>query len=421
MFKTFGIVERQRALILSMSSALILFLSVPLFAQQGIDLGDTINRGRNLIHGRIYYPSGRPADKRFKIVLQSISVNDAFTFSDEQGVFVFRRLAGGTYRVTIDAGKEYEVHNETVNIVDAPRRQGDRSEVTWPITVFLKTKASPTAAPTATVNAALAGTPKPALELYEKAQQSVQEGNKQKAIEFLEQAIKKHAQFAEAHKELGILYMLTNNLGKAIESFREAVKIVPENFNYRLSLGYALLQNNKADDAKDELLKAIAINNKSTSALIQLAIAQVKLKQHDDAEKTLLQVIELGGSDLAMAYRTLGVLYNEKGDMTRAVAAFEKYLSFAPNTKDADALIKLGRAQIKLGLLSEAEKSLQQVINTGGAEAGTAYKFLGALYNEKGEVARAIQALEKYLDLAPNAKDAEQVRKVIEDLRRQQK
>jgi tetratricopeptide (TPR) repeat protein len=105
--------------------------------------------------------------------------------------------------------------------------------------------------------------------------------------------------------------------------------------------------------------------------------------------------------------------------MARAAGAFEKYLSMSPNTKDADALIKLGRAQIKLQLLNEAEKSLQQAVNIGGAEATIAYKFLGAVYNEKGDAARAIQSLEKYLSLAPNAKDAEQVRKVIEDLRRQ--
>lgn len=400
-------------------SIMLLIFSLTVSAQQGIDLGDTFNRGFNIIEGRIYYPSGRQADKRFKVLLQSVNMNEVFTLSDDQGVFVFRRLPGGTYRIMIDAGKEYQTHFETVPIIDPPRRSGDKSERTYSITVFLKAKETPSA-PTDTVNAALAGIPKPALELYEEAQKAVKEGNKQKAIESLELAIKKYPQFTEAYKELGILYMVTNQISKAIEAFREAVKLMPDNFNYLLSLGYALLQNNKTREAKTELLKAIAINNTSTNALTQLAIAQIKLKEYDDAEKTLLQAISLGGSDLAMSNKMLGVVYNEKGDLERAVSAFEKYLSFTTDTKDTDILIKLGRAQIKLGRLSDAEKSLQQAINLGGMETPIAYRYLGALYNEKGEVARAIAALEKYLILAPKAQDADQIRKVIEDLRRQQ-
>ena len=416
----FGFVfKKRKTYFLLVKFVLIAIFSLPVFAQQGIELGATANRGKNVIQGRIFYPSGRPADKRIKVTLQSVSINDGFTLSDEQGVFVFRRIPSGTYRITIDAGKEYEIVTETINIIEPSRRQDNRNDVIYPVQVFLKTK-STTSAPTDTVNAALAGTPKPALELYEKAQAAVKEGDKQKAIEFLEQAVKKHPQFAEAYKELGVLYMMTNNFDKAVDAFREAVKITPDNFSYRLNLGYALLQSNKVKDAKEELLKATAINNKSTIALVQLGKAQIMLKEYDDAEKTLFQAINLGGSDVAMAYRFLGVLYNDKGDMARAVGAFEKYLSMSPNTKDTDALIKLGRAQIKLQLLNEAEKSLQQAVNIGGAEATVAYKFLGALYNEKGDMARAIQSLEKYLSLAPNAKDAEQVRKVIEDLRRQQ-
>jgi tetratricopeptide (TPR) repeat protein len=419
MFKIIGrIIKNRETYLLLVSIVTLIFLSLPILAQEGIELGRTFNRGRNTIEGRIYYPSGIPADKRFKITLQSVNVNEMFTFSDEQGVFVFRRLPSGTYRIAIDAGKEYEIYYETVDIIEPARRQGDQSEITRKITAFLKLKGR-VSAPTDTVNAALAGTPKPALELYEKAQQAVKGGDKQKAIEFLEQAVKKHPQFAEAYKELGVLYMMTNNLDKAVDAFHEAVKILPDNFTYRLNLGYALLQNNKAKDAKEELLKATAINDKSVMAFIQLGKAQIMLKEYNDAEKTLLQSINLGGSDVVMAYRFLGVLYNDKGDMARAAGAFEKYLSMSPNTKDADALIKLGRAQIKLQLLNEAEKSLQQAVNIGGAEATIAYKFLGAVYNEKGDAARAIQSLEKYLSLAPNAKDAEQVRKVIEDLRRQ--
>ena len=43
-------------------------------------------------------------------------------------------------------------------------------------------------------------------------------------------------------------------------------------------------------------------------------------------------------------------------------------------------------------------------------------KYLGALYSERGDNEKAIAALEKYLKLAPNAKDADQVRAVIKQV-----
>jgi len=414
MSKRFSVIVERICLFLG----LILLSALPVFGQQGIDLGDNFNRGRNKIEGKIYYPSGRPADKRFKVSLQSVGVSDMFTLSDDQGAFIFRQLPGGTYRITIDAGKEYETFFETVNVIDPPRRQGDNSERTIAITVFLKTKEAATA-PTDTVNAALANVPKPALELYEKAQQAVKENDTQKAILLLEESVKKYPQFAEGYNELGILYMRSNKLDKAAEAFREAIKIAPDKFSYRLNCGYAYLLNNKAGAAKTELTKAVEINNKSIQALILLGRAQLKSKDYSDAEKTFFQAVGLGGADVNMAYRFLGVLYNEKNEIEKTVSAFEKYLSMTQEAKDGEVFVKLGRAQIKLQRYADAEKSLQKAVSLSGPETGIAYKFLGALYNEVGEAARAVEALEKYLSLTPNAKDADQVRKIIEDLRRQ--
>jgi regulator of sirC expression with transglutaminase-like and TPR domain len=46
-----------------------------------------------------------------------------------------------------------------------------------------------------------------------------------------------------------------------------------------------------------------------------------------------------------------------------------------------------------------------------------AYRYLGALFRETGATARAIEALEKYLALAPKAKDADEVRQIVKQLR----
>jgi tetratricopeptide (TPR) repeat protein len=79
----------------------------------------------------------------------------------------------------------------------------------------------------------------------------------------------------------------------------------------------------------------------------------------------------------------------------------------------------LGRAHLVLKEYDDAEKCLNQAIASGNSDLSLAYKYLGVLYDHKGETAKAIEALEKYLSLAPKARDAEQVKKIIEDLRRQ--
>lgn len=391
----------------------------PTIAQQGNDLGNNVARGQNKVEGRVYYPSGRPVDKRLKITLQSINVPDAFTLSDEQGVFVFSRLPNGTYRLSIDAGKEYEVHYETVNILEPTRRRGDTNETVFSVTVFLKPKANSKESNTV-VDAALASAPKPARGLYEKSAQAARDGDKQRAIDLLEQAIKIHPQFAEAFKELGFLYLLTGNPEKAVLAFRRVVQMAPDSHISHLNLGYALLEDNEPAEAQKTLLKAIELDKKSTKALILLAQTQIKLKDYAAAEKALLQVVSLGGTDIGKAYRLLGSLYDDKGDITNTAEFLEKYLNLPSHERDVTILIRLARAQIRLRKLDQAERNLLQAISVGGSEIGLAHRFLGALYNEKGDSLRAIEHLEKYLQLTPTASDMDKIRLIIEELSRRQ-
>jgi tetratricopeptide (TPR) repeat protein len=76
-----------------------------------------------------------------------------------------------------------------------------------------------------------------------------------------------------------------------------------------------------------------------------------------------------------------------------------------------------GRALIGLRRDEEAEGELLTAVRLGGDEVKIAHRYLGAIYNERRDHGRAIAALETYLRLEPNAKDAAQVRQIIEDLR----
>jgi len=86
------------------------------------DPGDRGTGGQHMIQGRIFLPSGRLVDRRLKVRLNGLTGNDMFTLTDDSGAFSFRRLAGGSYTITVDAGKDYHLANERVDIIQPARR-----------------------------------------------------------------------------------------------------------------------------------------------------------------------------------------------------------------------------------------------------------------------------------------------------------
>jgi tetratricopeptide (TPR) repeat protein len=71
---------------------------------------------------------------------------------------------------------------------------------------------------------------------------------------------------------------------------------------------------------------------------------------------------------------------------------------------------------IRLGKLDDAENELNRALSLAGSSSSVVYRYLGALYSERGEKSKAVEALKKYLKLTPGAKDAAQVQAIINQL-----
>jgi len=294
------------------------------------DPGSPGTGGRNTIEGRIYYPSGRNIDKRVRVRLSGLR-GDFFAQSDDTGAFSFRRVGAGTYVVTVEGGNEYETVREQVDVVDGTATRGSQSGRTFNLQIQLRLKA-------ASVNAALAAVPKPAADLYEKALESERVGDSNNALEQLQRAVALYPQFSLALNEIGIIYQGLGQLDKAIEAFGRAVKAAPEVFELRLNYGMVLMRHKQFTEAEGELRRATELKDSSTQAHLYRGKVLIQLRKYPEAEKELQQVIKLGGDDVAMAYRFLGALYNERGENKLAIEALEKYLSLAPKAKDANSV-----------------------------------------------------------------------------------
>lgn len=301
------------------------------------DPGDKGTGGRNSIQGRIFLPGGRKLDVRAKVRLRSTVGDDQFQLSDDSGAFTFRRIRGGTYTVSVDAGNDYDITSETVDIIEPSRRQHD-SGIIYTVTVMLQPRHNALPGKTGVVDASTAGAPEEARELYKRALESAQSGDRKKAVEELKQAVKIYPSFMTAFNELGVQYMNLKEWDKAAESLRAAIKIGPEALHPRLNYGIVLLQLKDYKSATAELQIAVQKDSSSAVAHFQFGRALVNVGNYDAAEKALRQSISLGGEAFAEAHRYLGAVYIEKGDSSRAADELDTYLKLEPKAKDADRI-----------------------------------------------------------------------------------
>ncbi|HKP13018.1 MAG TPA: tetratricopeptide repeat protein, partial [Blastocatellia bacterium] len=287
-----------------------------------------------MIQGTIFFDNGRRADRRIKVRLRGLN-NDSFTMSDDSGAFAFRRLAGGSYTVTVDAGNEFEVASETVDIIEPMRRRNDPGQtLTVQITLHARAAAS---RPVGTVDAN-GGIPDQALQLYKVALDFVQAGEHKKAIEQLNEAVKLYPTFWQALNELGLVYMRQKQFDKAEPPLRKATELAPEAFLPQLNFG--ILMNQKKDyvTAATALQRAVQKEATSGVAHFHFGKALVNLGAYPRAEKELLQALNIGGEFTVEAHRYLGAAYIEMNNKPRAIEQLEQYLSLAPKAKDAEQI-----------------------------------------------------------------------------------
>jgi Tfp pilus assembly protein PilF len=335
--------------------SLALLLSMPLlslYAQGGRE--STGTGGQHKIQGRIYFPSGRRSDATsVKVTLESSSSEKLFVLSDLNGSFSFQSLAPGSYYLTVDAGKDYEPARESV-VIEAgglrgrnmPAYEIARANVPRTFNVIfnlrLKRGVNPDAKP-GIYNAGLANLPKPAVELYEKALESIQAGDRKKAVEQLRAAISYYPEFALALNELGVQYLKLGQASKAVEALRAALRIKPDEFTPRLNYGIALLEKKEMAEAEAELRQALKLNDASWTAHMYLGLALISLRKFDEAEKEMQRTLSIAGENLSLPHYYLGGIYWHKGDRKRAADELEKYLQLAPKAVEAERI----RATIK--------------------------------------------------------------------------
>jgi tetratricopeptide (TPR) repeat protein len=134
----------------------------------------------------------------------------------------------------------------------------------------------------------------------------------------------------------------------------------------------------------------------------------LKEKDFAGAAAALAEVTKLTPED-GKAFLLLGQAQMQSGSAD-AVASLEKANELGETQASkllSTNFLKQGQALLKAGKSADAIAALEK--SNSYAESANAYMLIASAYTKSGKSANAIEAYKKYLELAPNAKNAEDI------------
>ena len=188
---------------------------------------------------------------------------------------------------------------------------------------------------------------------------------------------------------------------------------VPENARALYKKALDLIKAGDTQRAIDDLKSAVSLYPKFPLALNELGVQYLKLGDAAKAAEPLKLASQLS-PDALTPKLNLGIALLETKQYVEAETQLRDALKIGSTPT---AHMYLGLTLIKVKRFDEAQSELETAISNGGENLAQAHRYLGGLYWQKRDYHRAIDELEVYLRLTPNAPDAEQVRRTINDLR----
>lgn len=190
-----------------------------------------------------------------------------------------------------------------------------------------------------TVSAKSGYTPIPeATDLYDRGMRTYRSGQPDAAVDLLRAAIDKDPKFVAAYNDLAVVLLRLRKYPEAEAVLRKGLEQDAKSPDLQANLGAALNHQNHFAEAIAPLREALRLRPNLAEAHLQLGAALVETDDLPPARAQLVEAQkELG--EKAEANPTLqmylGELYARTGEFKLAIAAFERYLSLAPDSANS--------------------------------------------------------------------------------------
>ncbi len=177
------------------------------------------------------------------------------------------------------------------------------------------------------------------------------------------------------------------------------------------------VEKRRYDAAEPLLRKAIQSDPKFVAPYNDLGVLLMQQRKYLEAEKILRQAIEVDPKSLH-SLLNLGITLNHLGKYADAVPRLREALRVEPGLVAAH--LHLGIALVETDQFEEAERELTHASKARTEEEILMQQlYLGKLYARTGDFEKAIIAFDTYLQKAPNASNANEVRALIERMKRE--
>jgi tetratricopeptide (TPR) repeat protein len=235
----------------------------------------------------------------------------------------------------------------------------------------------------------------------EQARQSLEKGDSIAVIEIAHRALE-HGENAELRNLLGKAYAHSGETQKAVAELRLAVQLQPDNEGFRFDLGQLLLKSTHFEAAATVLEDAHQRFPRSAQIELALGVAYYCSVRYDEAAEAFLKTIDLV-PDVPQPYVFLGKMLVHVDSHLREIVSkcivAERVSPSNPYAPllHAEALIAELKPAEEEAAVRLLEKSI--ALKNNSAEA---YFVFGCLLDHKGYYSRAVQLLEKCVQLKPD-------------------
>ena len=200
---------------------------------------------------------------------------------------------------------------------------------------------------------------------------------------------------------LAELYAARGKVADAVATLHDAKKRLPPSTSLERAFGEVAELEGDFEGALSHYRAALAMDTNDAATHFRLAGLHRRMRKFDDAASELEKVAAVDKDYPGLSLER-GLLYEQAGDVGKAIEQFKAALAKAPD--DPDLQLRVGEAYVAIGRADDAIPMLRKVIEkrAGSAEA---HHYLGRALMLKGGTADAIEALRSLkhaVELDPN-------------------
>ena len=225
-----------------------------------------------------------------------------------------------------------------------------------------------------------------------------------KAEKILKKVVELNPNQAQAHKDLGVLYLSKRLFDYAKEEFETAYRVAPQDFGIVFEYANFLHATTNFAEADKMYTEALAIDSENRNALTFSALNKLQVKDFDNAEEQIKRAIKNSVQNSFVLY-VAGKVYFAKQDYARAKDYLIKSYELE-QTADVENL--LGICYMELGEFAQANVIFENLMNSNEGNINLILNR-AKCFEKMNDTDSALFTLEKAVEIFPDCEEAHEM------------